>query len=156
MPFSNLFPKVSQALSKCFFKWINWIKSRIPLWIWKILFVLSSYEFLAIMEGKNRKGPFFRVQSDELMVWDAISLSRTPDLMSSSNLHATYSTAPGWPDKFRTFWEAHKNLPHAFALYIYLVNVQTMRKLFSNFVCFSECPNFKNPFRRSFNMYGPI
>ena len=45
--------------------------------------------------------------------------------------------------KVWTFWEAHKklrNLPHA--LYIYLVNVQTMRKIFSNFVCFSESPNF--------------
>ena len=27
---------------------------------------------------------------------------------------------------------------------IYLVNIQTMRKIFSNFVCFSESPNF-NP-----------
>ena len=47
--------------------------------------------------------------------------------------------------KVRTFWEAHKNLrnlPHA--LYIYLVNVQTMRKIFSNFVCFSESPNFND------------
>ena len=45
--------------------------------------------------------------------------------------------------KVRTFWEAHKNLsnlPHA--LYIYLVNVKTMRKIFSNFVCFSDSPNF--------------
>ena len=45
--------------------------------------------------------------------------------------------------KVQTFWEAHKNLcnlPHA--LYIYLVNVQTMRKIFSDFVCFSESPNF--------------
>ena len=45
--------------------------------------------------------------------------------------------------KVRTFWEVHKNLrnlPHA--LYIYLVNVQTMRRIFSNFVCFSESPNF--------------
>ena len=45
--------------------------------------------------------------------------------------------------KVWTFWEAHKNLrnlPHA--LYIYLVNVQTVRKIFSNFVCFSESPNF--------------
>ena len=25
---------------------------------------------------------------------------------------------------------------------IYLVNVKTMRKIFSNFVCFSESPNF--------------
>jgi hypothetical protein len=55
VPFSNFFPKVSQALPKCFFKWINWInwiKSRFPCWIWNILFVLSSYEFLAILEGK--------------------------------------------------------------------------------------------------------
>ena len=36
--------------------------------------------------------------------------------------------------KVQTFWEAHKNLrnlPHA--LYIYLVNVQTMRKIFFKF-----------------------
>ena len=48
--------------------------------------------------------------------------------------------------KVQTFWEAHKklrNLPNA--LYIYLVNVQTMRKIFSNFVCFSESPNFIGP-----------
>ena len=52
------FPKVSQAPSKCFSKWINWIISRIPRWIWKILFVLSSYEFLAMLEGKIWKCPF--------------------------------------------------------------------------------------------------
>ena len=47
--------------------------------------------------------------------------------------------------KVRTFWEAHKklcNLPHA--LYTYLVNVQTMRKIFSNCVWFSESPNFND------------
>ena len=47
--------------------------------------------------------------------------------------------------KVRSFWEAHtnlRNLPHA--LYIHLVNVQTMGKIFSNFVCFSESPNFTN------------
>ena len=54
----------------CFFKWINCIKLRIPLWIWKIIFVLSSYEFLAMLEGKIGKGPFFRVQSDEFTVSD--------------------------------------------------------------------------------------
>ena len=27
---------------------------------------------------------------------------------------------------------------------IYLVNVKTMRKIFSNYVCFSKSPNFKN------------
>ena len=44
--------------------------------------------------------------------------------------------------KVRTFWEAHKNLrnlPDAFD--IYLVNVKSMRKIFSNLVCFSESPN---------------
>ena len=56
------FPKVSQAPSKCFFKWINWInwiKSRIPRWNWKTLFVLSSYKFLAMLEGKIGECPFF-------------------------------------------------------------------------------------------------
>ena len=36
---SDVFPKVSQAPSKCFSKWTNWITwiiSRIPGWIWKI------------------------------------------------------------------------------------------------------------------------
>ena len=27
---------------------------------------------------------------------------------------------------------------------IYLVNLKTMRKIFSNYVCFSKSPNFKN------------
>ena len=31
-------------------------------------FVLSSYEFLAMLEGNIGKGPFFRVQSDEFTV----------------------------------------------------------------------------------------
>ena len=41
-------------------------------------------------------------------------------------------------NKVRTFWEAHKNLrnlPHA--LYIYLVNVQTMRNIFQ-MLCASQ------------------
>ena len=53
-----IFSQVLQAPSKCFYKWINWIDLRIPRWIWKILFVLSSYEFLAMLEGKIGKGPF--------------------------------------------------------------------------------------------------
>ena len=68
VPFSDFFPKVSQALSKCFSKWINWIISRIPWWIWKILFVFSSYEFLSMWEAKIRKVPFYRVQSFEITV----------------------------------------------------------------------------------------
>ena len=46
--------------------------------------------------------------------------------------------------KVWTFWEAHKiwkNLHRD--LYIYLINIQTRRKIFSNFVCFSESLNFK-------------
>ena len=45
--------------------------------------------------------------------------------------------------KVWTFWEAHKNLrnlPHA----LDLVNVQSMKKIFSNFVRFSESPNFNH------------
>ena len=61
MPFSDLFPKVSQAPSKRFFKWINWInwiKSRIPRWIWIFFF---CFEFLWIPSNAGRqiwKGPF--------------------------------------------------------------------------------------------------
>ena len=45
--------------------------------------------------------------------------------------------------KVRTFWEAHKNLRNLpRALDIYLVNVESIRKIFSNFVCFSESLNF--------------
>ena len=33
--------------------------SRIPRWIWKIRFVLGFYEFLAMLEGKSIKDPFF-------------------------------------------------------------------------------------------------
>ena len=43
--------------------------SRIPCWIWKIPFVLGSYELLAMLGGKIRKLPFFRVQSGKITVW---------------------------------------------------------------------------------------
>ena len=33
--------------------------SRIPRWISKIIFALGSHEFLAMLEGKTRKGLFF-------------------------------------------------------------------------------------------------
>ena len=35
---------------------------------WKNIFVLSSYEFLSMLEGKIWKCPFSRVQSDEITV----------------------------------------------------------------------------------------
>ena len=62
-------------------------------------------------------------------------------ILKSNLIHICFSISQTL--KVQTFWEAHKNLrnlPHA--LYIYLVNVQTMMKIFSNFVCFSESPNF--------------
>ena len=34
--------------------------SRIPCWISKNLFVLCSYEFLVMLQGKIRNGPFFQ------------------------------------------------------------------------------------------------
>ena len=57
-----------------------------------------------------------------------------------SNDNKTSSTALKMDcGKVRTFWEAHKNLLNLLhALYIYLVNVQSMRKIPSIFVCFSE------------------
>ena len=63
-----------------------------------------------------------------LALFNAFNLSRVWFYKSS----CPWSTM--WPAKVRTFWEAHKNLrnlPHA--LYIYLVNVKTMRKIFFKF-----------------------
>ena len=56
------------AQSKCLSERINWIISGIPHRISKILFVYGSYEFLAMLEGKIREAPFFRVQSGEVTV----------------------------------------------------------------------------------------
>ena len=48
--------------------------------------------------------------------------------------------------KARTFWETHKIwkifLVVLINQLIYLVNVKTMRKIISNYVCFSKSPNF--------------
>ena len=49
--------------------------------------------------------------------------------------------------KVQLLWEGHKNLqnlPHG--LDIYLVNIQTMRKIVQIFVAFSEKLNFKKNF----------
>ena len=43
--------------------------SRIHHRISKILFVLGSYEFLAMLEGKIGVTPFFKVQSGKITVW---------------------------------------------------------------------------------------
>ena len=39
--------------------WINWIISKSNHNIWKILFVLASYEYLERLKGKIRKCLFF-------------------------------------------------------------------------------------------------
>ena len=42
--------------------------SRIPHRIAKIVFALGADEFLAILEGKTREAPFYRVQSNKITV----------------------------------------------------------------------------------------
>ena len=44
--------------------------SRIPHRISKILFALGADEFLAMLEGKTREAPFFKVWSGKITVWD--------------------------------------------------------------------------------------
>ena len=50
--------RLRPAPSKCLSERINWIISTIPHRISKNLFVYGSYEFLAMLEGKIREGPF--------------------------------------------------------------------------------------------------
>ena len=52
--------RLRPAPSKCLSERINWIISTIPHRISKIIFVHGSYEFLAMLEGKNREAPFFK------------------------------------------------------------------------------------------------
>ena len=63
------------APSKCLSERINWIISTIPHRISKILFVYGSYEFLAMLEGKIREAPFFRVQSGKITVCEMSTLN---------------------------------------------------------------------------------
>ena len=67
VPLSDFFPKVSQAPSKCFSKWINWIISRIPWWIWRIFFWIPMNS-LQCLKAKLERALSFRVQSDEITV----------------------------------------------------------------------------------------
>ena len=60
--------RLRPALSKCLSERINWIISTIPHRISKILFVYCSYELLAMLEGKIREAPFFKVQSCKITV----------------------------------------------------------------------------------------
>ena len=63
--FSEFIQNMSQAPSKCLFKWINWIISKSDRDIGKILFVLGSYEYLVRLEGKIRDGVFFCVNKSD-------------------------------------------------------------------------------------------
>ena len=56
---SQKFLRLCPAPSKCLFERINWIISRIPHRISKILFALGADEFLAMLKGKIREAPFF-------------------------------------------------------------------------------------------------
>ena len=63
--------------------------SRIPRWISKINFVLGSYEFLAMLEGKSRKGPFFK--RFNLVKWQCdYFLNRIHDLTRTWNRSDSY------------------------------------------------------------------
>ena len=43
--------------------------SRIPNRISKIIFAFGADKFLAMLEGKIREAPFFKVQSGKITVW---------------------------------------------------------------------------------------
>ena len=60
--------RIHPAPSKCLSQRISWIISRIPHRISKILFALGADEFLAMLEGKVREAPFFKVQSGKITV----------------------------------------------------------------------------------------
>ena len=66
---SKICLRLCPAPSKCLSERINWIISIIPHRIAKILFVLGFYEFLAMLEGKRRMTPFFKVQFSKITVW---------------------------------------------------------------------------------------
>ena len=71
VPFIDFIENMSQVPFKCLSERIlriNLIVSRIPCWISKNIFVLGSYEFLAMLEDKIRKGPFLRLQSGKITV----------------------------------------------------------------------------------------
>ena len=60
LTFSKKCLRLHPALSKCLSDRMNWIISRIPNRLPKILFVYGSYEFLEMLEGKIIAAPFFK------------------------------------------------------------------------------------------------
>jgi hypothetical protein len=62
VPSSYFIQNMSQILYKCINMWINWMISKSNHNIWKIIFVLGSYEYLERLEGKIGKCLFFYVK----------------------------------------------------------------------------------------------
>ena len=71
---SQKFLRLHPAPSKCLSERITWIISRIPRWISKIIFVLGSYELLAMLEGKIIKGFSFSFQPGKITVWPTLDI----------------------------------------------------------------------------------
>ena len=69
VPFIDFIQNMSQFPSKSLSERILMINWVISSWISKNIFVLGSYEFLAMLEDKIRKGFSFRVQSGKITVW---------------------------------------------------------------------------------------
>ena len=57
--------------------------SRIPHRISKIIFALGADEFLAMLKGKIREAPFFKVQSGKITVclWSVRKIIRFNDIL---------------------------------------------------------------------------
>ena len=60
--------------------------SRIPHRISKIIFALDADEFLAMLEGKIREAPFFKVQSGKISVANLSNLLEINLLLYGSEL----------------------------------------------------------------------
>ena len=72
VPFSDFIHDMSQAPSKVLSKWIKvdkWDYLKYPSEEFDNSFCEGSYESLQRLEGKNRKVPFFKVQSGKIAVW---------------------------------------------------------------------------------------
>ena len=117
------------------------------------LVLLSNFKFKSWTDSSSMVSALLRLRLGEILdlMWEygAGCLSRirakckitTYEHVDVNSLHngaiflmnLNFMT-PDFPHKVWTFWEAHKNLrnlPHS--LYIYLVNVQTTRKIFFKF-----------------------
>ena len=93
--------RLRPAPTKCLSERINWIISIIPHRISKILFAYSSYEFLAMLEGKIRETPFLKVQSSKITVfssqfqtWFKIAVFYPKIRKLFSNLTLNYQATP--------------------------------------------------------------